>query len=99
MTPSDVTQAELRKVLLTSVHREVPLSHCETECKETGTTRSGVSTKAGSTILNKDNANTGRDLQAQKIASQLKSQWRCFMALVGIRGATVNFFLPQAMWK
>lgn len=64
LPPSDMTQAKLRKVLLTSVHREVPLSHCETACEETGTTRSGFSTKAGSTILNKDNANTGRDLQA-----------------------------------
>lgn len=46
------------------------------DCKETGTTRGGLSTKAGSTVLNKDNANRGRDLQAQKIASQPKSQWR-----------------------
>lgn len=52
-------------------------------CKETGTTRVGFPTKAGSMILNKDNASRGRDLHTQKIASEPVES---FMALVGIGG-------------
>lgn len=55
---------------------------------------------AGSMILNKDNANRGRDLQAEKkITLWPTESVECFMALVGIGGASVNFFLPQSTRK
>lgn len=49
-------------------------------------------------ILNKDNDNTERPSSTEN-SPLTKEPGESFMALVGISGAAVNFFLPQATWK
>lgn len=77
LTSAEVMWVELRNAALTSVHSiKVPGFCLIVKVQGNRYYKWWAPTKAGNTILNKDNASRGRDLQVQKIALWPKSPWR-----------------------